>query len=35
MSGGKMNRAEKIKLAWRYNSNIDAVQIRKQLEEEE
>ena len=33
MSGGNMNDEEKIKLAWRYNNNIDAEQFRKQLDE--
>jgi hypothetical protein len=29
-----MNREEKIKLAWRYNTTLDSKQIKKQLEEE-
>ena len=34
MSGGNMNREEKIKLALRYNTTINAEQYRKQMEEE-
>jgi len=30
-----MDREEKIKLAWTYNTTLNAKQIRKQLEEEE
>ena len=33
--GGKMNRMDKIKLMFRYNTELNLEQMRKQMEEEE